>query len=298
MRPEHVSELSFANDKLEKRRLQALREGILLSDEYDASDKLAADQQLETIIDEAGKREKSYKRIQRNLRGSAMPTKAELRGTHVFVASDCRTCVPRLRSFSLILVHDVKLADVIIVSELSVALSDAVKYAHFWFAGFKGLRLLTAEAVGWGEISNNGQSLCCLRALRLKRELFISHAFRTDHPNLACLISSVASAEWQILADEAAYLHAKATSKSIVIALVKEHEKTLMHSEPRSMFLLCWNSTILCIKQMHVLQACERFGSVRLLAHFRVCFLHVVYVDMRTALLVDHQNRKQTGIEL
>ena len=88
MRPEHVSELSFANDKLEKRRLQALREGFLLSDEYDASDKLAADQQLQTIIDEAGKREKSYKRIQRNLRGSAMPTEAELRG---------KTCVCCIR---------------------------------------------------------------------------------------------------------------------------------------------------------------------------------------------------------
>ncbi len=126
------------------------------------------------------------------------------------------------------------MADFVITNELAVApTQNAMKLSHFWVAALNELRLTTADLLtADGTISSAGRSLQFRSALRLQRESFISTAFRAAHSNLANLIESIISTAqhgcfWGLLADEATYVTARRTSKTITMALVCKAEQTL-----------------------------------------------------------------------
>ena len=192
---EHDAEMEFQRDKIQKRRLQAIKENTLLPGEYNGDDKRDADSKVSEQLKAARQRDRTFRRDNEKLEGGTLPVKADLRGKTAFVTSDARCCATTLPAFGIISVHDLKLADFVITNEWAATpTQNAMKLSHFWVAALKGLRLITADLLSAdGTISSAGRSLQFRSALRLQRGLFISTAFRSAHSNLANVIESIIS---------------------------------------------------------------------------------------------------------
>ena len=189
-------EIKFQKDKLQQRKVEALRDGVLLPSEVDDALQEALAVELDRVQERAKTRAAAARRIARHC-AEASCNWGALSGLAAWVEDDANSaaCASGIQLRGLRVVLDPFDGDVLVVKDVS-SLTDLVRL----LAGCKGLHVLAADTVVAGD---SGAFLVLNRALRLRRFIWATASFQTEHASLwdhTVKLAASRGSKWKVLA--------------------------------------------------------------------------------------------------
>eukprot|EP00959_Pyramimonas_sp_CCMP1952_P060986 1274058-Pyramimonas_sp.AAC.1 len=170
----HEKEMQFAKQKLAKREVQAVSEGVLHGT---AETRKLAEESVAKLADGVIKRDKTAIRNLEVCLGGDLPTKAALRYSAAWTDSDASAA--SFPSWSLTRTLHPWRASVFVVADPG---ARPVRAPYVWAAFLRG-----GHVINHAVLTGNGIPICIKyhAALAQRRKLFISDGFKAHHEHIA-----------------------------------------------------------------------------------------------------------------